>query len=233
MSFKIVVVNIGQGGGNTIDDISAALTVIAADIVIISEFRTGLNGMVLRAQLDRMGLVYQMPCDTDPDQDAIIMASRFPFITSPVKNLPAKYQHHFFQALVGKIQIVGAHFHGIGPSDPVMNCMANTAEYLNSDSAIFIGSLHTALHTESEKDHSPFRDHIEKLKHYGLIDVRAVIRHNVSNDAHSSLNFSGALRDYALVSPKVAHTVTASDNTSYPEHRQVGVHKILVFDIEA
>lgn len=233
MSFKIVVTNIGQGGGNSIDAISATLADIDGDIAIISEFRTGLNGMVLRANLDRMGLVYQIPCDTDPDQDTIILASRIPFITSPAEHMPYRYRHQFFQALLGKFQIIGAMFDGIGSNDPVMNGMVNTAEICNNESALFIGNFHTDLYAELDNDPSPYRDHQKMLKNCGLLDVRAIIGHQAGDNIDLSPNVHGCSKDYVMVSARLAHTVAACAINSCPDHGPVGRQEMLVFEIDS
>lgn len=233
MSFKIVVLNIGHGGGNTIDTISTALAAIDGDIAIISEFRTGLNGMVLRANLDRMGLVYQIPCDTDPEQDTIIMASRIPFITSPAKHLPSQYRHQFFQAMIGKFQIIAAYFNGIDPNDPVMRHMVDTAEVCNNESSVFIGSLHSDLHDALENDPTRYREHQERLKNCGLLDVRAIIGHQVVDNIYLSSIRNQSSKDYAMVSPRLAHTISASGCDSGLNHGNVDIQQMLVFLIES
>lgn len=57
-----------------------AINRMQADILLVAGFRTGIEGMQVRGTLDRLGLIYQTACDTEPEEEALILGSRAPYL---------------------------------------------------------------------------------------------------------------------------------------------------------
>jgi len=233
MALNIVAWNIGQGGGHDIDAIAGTLDALKADITFISEFRTGINGMVLRAGLDRMGLVYQTPCATDPHQDAIIIASRIPFVQCPDQALAKAHRHRFVHVLLGKYHLAGACFPDMIPGDPVFDHMVAMAAKVSLERAIFIGSGHPGKDTDPQNPQSPESGHIESLNGCGLIDAWPLANKSRLDYSWFTPDGRGYRMDYALVSPRLAHCVIGCEYDHDPRMRQITTHSILVLNLDA
>ena len=109
MFLRMAVSNVDAGGGNRLDSIITCIQSLETDILILDGFRTGINGMALRGHLDRIGPIYQSPCETEPGQDAVVLASRFPFVATPLPETGTP-----FAALLLHVYVAGYHVSAVG-----------------------------------------------------------------------------------------------------------------------
>ena len=198
-SLKIVVWNIGRGGEYGIETISRTLETLEPDVALISEFRTGMNGMALRARFDRMGMVYQTPCDTEPHEDALILASRLPFVHAK-KHAAACNPSHLIHVLLGRHRLCAAYIPEAGDQEQVLDALARVAETTNQDSAVFIVSLPSNRQYLSGGSSGISRTHKKRLAHCGLLDAGLLThRDKMPDEAFSA--------DFAMVTSTLAHRV--------------------------
>lgn len=118
-----------------VETLSGRIARMEPDVLLVSGFRTGMRGMLLRAGLDRLGLVYQTPCETEPETETLILGSRTPFLQVEIPE--ALESHHYLHVCIGDFHLMGSDLTGLpSPSTQKPHVMAQ-AERLRRDKLIF------------------------------------------------------------------------------------------------
>lgn len=120
-----------------VEALSGCIARMGADVLLVSGFRTGMRGMLLRAGLDRLGLVYQTPCDTEPETETLILGSKIPFLQVEIPDALESHRHHYLHVCIGDFHLMGSDLTGLpSPSTLKPHVMAQ-AERLRRDKLIF------------------------------------------------------------------------------------------------
>ena len=136
MTLRIGSIALRQHRQENFEKRTRQLTRMAADILVIAGFRTGMDGMQLRATLDRLGLVYQTPCDTEPHETALILAARCPFLQI---DLPPAIAHHGRNCLhvgIADFRLIACDLMGATDPSSLNTFLFNQAEDLLRDKAL-------------------------------------------------------------------------------------------------
>ena len=113
MTLRIGSITLRQNRLDSFEECAHRLTQTEADILVVAGFRTGMEGLRLRSTLDRLGLIYQTPCDTDPHEKALILAARCPFLEIALPPANAGHGNNFRQVSMLSPEVAWVnHFRG-------------------------------------------------------------------------------------------------------------------------
>ncbi len=143
---SIVALNIRHGGGQRIGPLLDYLSGTEAEVLAITEFRTGKSGCALTEGLESAGYRHQHWSVEEDRRNAVMIASRMPF--DPVGfRLPDGNAHRLVGARFGSLQ-VWAVYMALGKNKlPLYRFLKDT----EPRSTILIGDFNTGLHRLDEQ----------------------------------------------------------------------------------
>lgn len=151
MTLRIGSISLSQDEHKPFEAISDWIASMGADILLVSGFRTGMRGMMLRAALDRLGLVYQTPCDTEPEMEALILGSRCPFLQVDIPEALATHRPHFLHVCIGDFHIIGSDLSGHTLPATLQDYMLAQAERLQRDKLLVFSRCANDAQTASDQ----------------------------------------------------------------------------------
>lgn len=143
---RIVTLNVRHGGGQRVRPLADYLFGVGADVLVITEFRTGKRGSELTEALREAGYSHQHWTVEQNGKNAVMIASRLPF--EPVAfSLPQGHSHRLVGAQFGELQ-VWAVYMALGKEKLPLYAFLGSA---TPHSTILIGDFNTGLHRLDEQ----------------------------------------------------------------------------------
>ena len=145
MTLRIGSIALLQRRQENLEERVQQLTRMAADILVVAGFRTGMDGMQLRATLDRLGLIYQTPCDTEPHESAIILAARCPFLEIDLPPTAAPHRRHCLHVGIADFRLLAWDLMGAPAAASLRQSLLAQAEDLLRDKGLILSRSRDVL----------------------------------------------------------------------------------------
>ena len=143
---SIVTLNIRHGGGKRVGPLVDYLSGTGADVLVITEFRTGKSGRALTDGLADSGFGHQHWSVGQDGKNSVMIASQIPF--EPVEfHLPEDHAHRLVGARFGSLQ-VWAVYMALGKDKLPLYRFLKDVE---PRATILIGDFNTGLHRLDEQ----------------------------------------------------------------------------------
>jgi hypothetical protein len=232
MYLRIAAWNIDAGGGNRLDAIAACVQSLEVDVLILDEFRTGLNGMVLRGHLDRAGLVYQTPCETDPDRDTVILASRFPFVELPLPEKSGALGSSLIHALIGGCRLLAVHAGPEDIPDPLLDPVCTIVRTWTETNGLLVAIRRTDRPFPGQRSlHRNALTHPE-LARCGLVDVRSLLNKEEAENSRSTSESSTIPVAFAMVTRTLSTGLKTFGYLHGPTRQGISRNPVLTLEID-
>ena len=164
---RIVTLNVRHGGGRRVRPLAGYLSGTNADVLVITEFRTGTSGSELTAAMREAGYSHQHWTVEENGKNAVMIACRMPF--EPVAfSLPQGHSHRLVGARFGSLELWAAYM-ALGKEKlPLYALLGSTTPH----STILIGDFNTGLHRLDEQGATfTAAKEFANLQENGWIDV--------------------------------------------------------------
>lgn len=227
-------------GGNPAGFSTIAETVqrTAADVVVITEYRTG-RSQALIDLLISIGLSHVVTTSPPIGVNGVALLSREPILTcaGPTDILP----YRWIEARVPAygMSVVGLHIPVAGEGDArerkrlFWQRVVEFAESRCEDRVILVGDFNTGLSVDAEGTSFVFGEFMEKLLMLGWVDAwRAIHGPNAREYTWYSNSKHGFRLDYAFVSPPIADAVRTADHLHDVRRHGVSDHAALLVQID-
>lgn len=230
MGLRIAFCNLLTCRTTSLDKLIDRLNQQTPDLVMVSGFRTGLEGMVLRANFDRMCLVYQTPCDSEPDQDALIVASRFPIQNCPLPHRFEAFRDLWVHVLVGRYRLLGIDSPTTALRQPFNAYLQDNMEKWQSDNTLMFCGYPCAEEDAEVLAHAPAMAALIKTTRF--IDVRHQSREQYSADPSCTDMRTDLTPCQAWITPGLSSSLVDLDLNRIEDEVPTSVPSILSLRLE-
>jgi hypothetical protein len=171
MTLRIGSIALRENRPDGFDACAHPLTQTQADILVLAGFRTGMEGLRLRSTLDRLGLIYQTPCDTDPHEKALILAARCPFLEIALPQANAAHGNNFRQVNIADFHLIAWDLMD-APAAPALerHILSRAQELLRDKAILFNRPMHRPRSRPSSPVAAP-EDLTKRLMGLGCLDA--------------------------------------------------------------
>lgn len=169
---RIVTLNARHGGGTRTRAIADYLDSQNADLVVLTEYRAGPAGNLMRDALRSVGYQIQAASVTEPKINGVMIASRDPV---DVTRLPVEGEtaRRIVACRTNGVAIFGVYFANGKAKLPLYSFIAAQSREWTAGPALLIGDFNTGRHHMDEKGATfVLVDHFENLEmEHGWVDA--------------------------------------------------------------
>ncbi|MBF4573179.1 endonuclease/exonuclease/phosphatase family protein [Herbiconiux sp. VKM Ac-1786] len=168
---RIVTLNVMHGGGARVSALIRALEAIEANVLVLSEFRTGRSGDSLAAGLERLGYSCAAP-DSRPRENSVLVASRDTIETSSTLHESATDGRHLRTVRTAGLTICGVYMPLGAAKLPYWELVIDAAQASAAD--LFVGDFNTGTQDlDRDPRGAPFvgADRMQLMTDTGFVDL--------------------------------------------------------------
>lgn len=228
---RLVTLNIQQGGGPRIHAICDFLLGTDADVLVITEFRSGKRGRELLEALAKHGYGQHAGGSAVEGQHGIVIASRIPLDQIDGAAGPLGSEHCLVIARVADFCLIGAYFPQGKAKREVFDCVLGHLRRVGTD-VLVMGDLNTGKHFEDEagKTFACVQSFLA-LEAAGLVDAWRSRNTEAREYSWFSYKGNGFRIDHALCTASINDRVTKV--VYLPDSRVHGItdHAALMLEI--
>lgn len=167
---KLVSLNIRHGGGTRVPHIVSYLRNLAADVVVLSEFRENANANPLRSSLAAQGLTHFAAGSTAPKKNSVCIFSNAAFSSHTYPFL-GQDEHRLISIRFSGLAILGVYFPQNKDKARLFQFLLDRAYQPTDEAHIIIGDFNTGLHRIDESGKTYYcADQFAALSKSGLVD---------------------------------------------------------------
>ncbi len=195
---RIATLNIRHGGGTRVSAILRYLPTLDADVLILTEFRSGATGSAIRSNLAAQGYSLQAHSSNDPSVNAVLMASRIGGSVVKVRAGPPGFEHCLTVARFRDLSICACYFPQGERKRPVFDQLIGLTKELQP-LGLVLGDLNTGLPFQDEAGRT-FKcvDAFQALLRANLVDSWRVRHPDAREFSWRSTHGNGFRIDHAL-----------------------------------
>ena len=231
---RLVTWNIRAGGGTRLAKIAAALAVHQADVLILTEYRSGEAGQRLRAVLRDQGYAWLSPVEPPGIRNGVLIATRGKpgCIAHVAEHVPEPWR--MLTVTIGRVRVFGIYMPNMKAKIPYWEALIDASRPHSGRHALAIGDFNTCRAFVDEPGATdrtaPFLDRILDAGFRDVWRDRVPDGREFSWYSHRG---NGFRVDHAFASSRLALRV--GDVRYSHVERAVGVsdHSALVVDIDA
>jgi len=231
---RLLTWNIRAGGGTRLRKIAEALAVHQADVLILTEYRSGQAGQSLRAVLRDQGYVWLSPVEPPSTRNGVLIATRRKpgSIAHVTEHVPEPWR--MLTVTIDRVRVFGIYMPNLKAKIPYWEALIDASRPHSGQHALAIGDFNTCrafLDEPGATDRTaPFLD---KILAAGFRDVWRDRFPEGREFSWYSHRGNGFRVDHAFASVRLARRV--GDIRYSHAERAVGVsdHSALRLDIDA
>jgi exodeoxyribonuclease-3 len=230
---RIATLNLQHGGGNRVKALCEALDQLDADVLVLTEFRSGPRGEELTAWLRARGYCAVTHSGADARTNSVLVAARVGAISPRPLSATSAHAHRVAELVVGETLVVGAYFPGSEIKDRFWR--TEFLPYMTSRVArrcLVLGDFNTGKHFVDESGSTFFSaDCIDTLERAGWVDPWRA-RNPMAREYTWFSNVGNGFRlDHAYASPTLAPEVLNAWYDHGPRESHVTDHSALVVEL--
>ncbi|WP_426516751.1 endonuclease/exonuclease/phosphatase family protein [Diaminobutyricibacter sp. McL0618] len=229
---KIVALNIQQGGGSRVPALVEKLLGYDADLLVITEFRSGATGADLISRLIEAGygVTFSNP---EAGDNSVLIASRSPIVDGCRFAPEVGDARHLWQADLDWITVCGVYMPQLREKLPYWDAIiADTAAGSNVD--LFIGDFNTGRN-DLDRDPASTKfvgpDRMDRIAETGYVDVWRDEHPNDIEYTWHSKKGRGYRLDLAFASRQFAGRITRSWYDQTPRTTKLTDHAALIVEL--
>lgn len=232
---RVVTLNLQHGGGDRVAKLCAALASYEADVLVLSEYRTGPTGARISAALRASGFTVLCDGGPPPKTNSVLVAAKSGRALDLPLDSASPHRHRVAEVDVGAFVVGGVYFPGNQIKarfwrDEFLALAATRVErpYL------FIGDFNTGKHRIDEAGAtfvSP--ESIDAMERMGWTDPWRARNPTAREFTWYSGQGNGFRLDHAYVSGALAPSVTKAWHDQTPRTNGVTDHAALVVEVAA
>lgn len=231
---KIVTWNIRHGGGLRRETVAKSLVGFDADLLVITEFRSGPTGALLSSSLNRAGYQTAGP-QSPPRTNSLLVASRTPILANSQLTERVPQPHRLRRFALGWITICAAYFPQGRDKQPYWEAILAAAKSPESI-ALFIGDFNTGT---NQLDKSPrgvsfaCAEYMERIHDAGLVDLWRSRHPNDRDFTWFSTAGNGFRVDHAFAVHDLSQRVRRCEILADPRTSRASDHSALLVEVDA
>jgi exodeoxyribonuclease-3 len=230
---RLVTWNIRAGGGTRLVKIAEAIAVHQADVLVLTEYRSGEAGQRLRAALLDQGYAWLSPVEPPGIRNGVLIASRTKpgSIAHVTEHVPEPWR--MLTVTIDRMRVFGIYMPNLKAKIPYWEALIDASRPHSARQALAIGDFNTCRAFVDEPGATdrtaPFMDKILEAGYRDIWRDRFPEGREFSWYSHRG---NGFRVDHAFASPRLARRVRGI-RYSHAE-RAIGVsdHSALLLDIE-
>lgn len=243
---RLLAWNILHGGSRRMPEIALALLDQAADVIVISEYRSTMGGQ-LRALLREHGWEHQRCTEPARGKNGMLLASRVPFLPPPpdhVEPADPPVDGRWLHAEVASpdpampsVHVIGVHAPD-GHGDRTLQTaywryLIDTAKRLRDKPCVLLGDFNTGRH-KADEEGKTFRctSLLGLLSTYGYADAWRLLHPQTREYTWFSHKGGGFRIDAAYISAPLAGTLRVASHAHALRESGVSDHAPVVIQID-
>ena len=168
---RLLTINIQHGGGARVDRVAAFLGALAPDVAVLTEYREGERGKVLRAKLAAEGYLWQAASSLEPKQNGVCVVAKQPFTVATPDYREDPDLHRLLAVRFATFNVVGVYFPQGKAKRPVFDRLTRTYLPWLGSVGVVVGDFNTGLPFEDEAENTfACSDCFASLLSAGLVD---------------------------------------------------------------
>lgn len=233
---KILTWNIQHGGGKRISDIAHVLVAHAADIIVLSEFRSP-SGDKLCSILRHHGWAFQAGTEPPSGVNGLLIANRMPFNTQPEEQDGPNMQYRWLEVHLpaNDVSLVAVHVPNPGEmemeKDDFWKCILRRADALKimGRAAVITGDFNTGQHFLDETGATlRCAGRMNELLSSGWSEAWRSKNPNTREFTWYSAYKNGFRLDHAFLSPKLSPWLASAKYSHVEREQKISDHSILL-----
>lgn len=225
-SFSLITWNLHHGGGIKIVQIIEALENNPADVVVLTEFRDGVNGETIKETLSKQGLTYQCSSVMPSATNGVLIASRYELI--PLEAISHRLVPVAIPAL--DLTVLGLHIPGEndkwGKKEHWEQVLSFAEKHANQRT-ILVGDFNTGLAQDTEGTPFTRGEAMQSLLELGYQDAWRT-KHGEQREYTWYSNAENGFRlDYAFLSPALSPHLLLADHQQDVRLSRISDHALL------
>lgn len=228
---RIVTLNVMHGGGSRVPAVLETLETFAADVLVLTEFRTGRSGDALIAGLERVGYGCAAP-DSRPRENTVLVASRTEIETYCTLHESAADGRHLRTVRTIGLKICGVYMPLGAAKLPYWDLVIDGARECAAD--LFIGDFNTGTQNlDRDPRGAPFvgANRMQLMTEAGFVDLWRSAHPETREYTWFSRGAQNGFRlDHAFASRALAASVSACFYDQQPRLAGITDHAALVVD---
>ncbi len=227
-SFSLITWNLHHGGAVKIAQIIEALTNNPADIVVLTEFRDGENGIKIKNALGQQGLTHQCSSAMPEKTNGVLIASRHEIISLEDQS----FSHRLMPVTIPAIDMTVLGLHIPGQNDKWgkkehWEQVLSFAEKHANQRTILLGDFNTGLVQDAEGTPFTMGEAMQSLLDLGYQDAWRT-KHGDQREYTWYSNAENGFRlDYAFLSPALSHHLVSADHQQDVRISRISDHALL------
>jgi exodeoxyribonuclease-3 len=229
---RVLTWNIRAGGGIRLAGIAGALGVHGADVLVLTEYRSGEAGQRLRAVLRDLGYVWLSPVEPPGIRNGVLIASRLKprSVAHVTEHVPEPWR--MLTVTIDRVRLFGIYMPNLRAKIPYWEALIDAAGPHSSGRALALGDFNTCRAFVDEPGATdktaPFMD---KILAAGFRDVWRDRFPDGREYSWYSHRGNGFRIDHAFASPRLARQI-GHINYSHDERTSgLSDHSALLMDV--
>ena len=229
---KIVTLNVRHGGGTRAGRLLGWFSQFAADVVVMTEYRENSNSARFKSGLFEMGYKWQASSSIDPDENAVFLASKSPFVSNSQLGDCSGFRHRLLFARFTKFNLIGAYFPQGEEKRPVFDFLIDNAPTLLGEFGLILGDFNTGKPYLDEAGRTfACADCFDGLLSSGLIDAWRVRYPDRREFSWYSTAKNGFRIDHAFCTAPLNQQVTSIAYLHEPREAAATDHSALAVEL--
>ena len=229
---RLLTWNIRAGGGARLGPIAAALACHQADVLVLTEYRSGVAGIRLRAMLRDMGYVWLSPVEPPGIRNGVLIASRRKPGSTALLAAHVPEPWRMLTATFDRVRVFGVYMPNLKVKIPYWEALIAAAAPHANRHALAIGDFNTCRAFVDEPGAidrtAHFIDRIEAAGYRDLWRDRFPEGREFSWYSHRG---NGFRVDHAFVSPPLARRIGTIGYSHAERAAGISDHSALVLEI--
>lgn len=230
----VMTLNIRHGGGDRVALIVKTIATWSPDTVVITEYRNGRVGELLRSSLAVAGWEHQVAAPTPERHNSVLIVGRQPVKIDDRPLSHADWQRDRHLVVRTSTGTIVAVYLPPGPSKlPSWARLLITAAALATEPTLIIGDFNTGKHHIDEEGATFLGpEYIDRIEELGYTDAWRTTHQATRDYTWFSSAGNGFRLDYAFLSPALAPRLARAEHIHKPRHEAVTDHSGLLVEID-
>jgi exonuclease III len=225
--------NIRQGGGQRIDRIIRAIGSAAPDVLVLTEFRSGVTGRELTVGLSRSGWSHQAAPPLPARTNGVLVASRNPLRLLPITTNRVEWKRRVVRVRIGPVGVTAAYFPYGQAKVAFFEWFLRKVRPGADSSTLLVGDFNTGRHYEDEEGATFWApEYMDKLKIAGFADAWRHLHPRARDYTWYSPKGNGFRLDYVFLGRALLPSLRAARHLHAVRERGDSDHAALVVELD-
>jgi exonuclease III len=225
---RLATLNIRHGGGTRVSVILQFIRKLNADVLVVTEFRTGSTGSAIQAGLATLGYSFNSRSSSEFRQNSVLIASRHAAAIVDLAAGPQGLEHCLSVVRIGELTLCGCYFPQGERKRPVFGRLAHVVAGWKG-LGLVLGDMNTGLPYQDEVRQT-FKcvDSLKDLLDGNLVDAWRSRHPGKHEFSWFSTHGNGFRIDHALATPEFNKLISRVEYDHLSRESKITDHSALV-----